>query len=91
MKNGNDLKVLLPLSHFTRALRKPEQLKTEESARARAYVDFHTYIEKLLSPTTLSKCLICSYTCYLKLKAQLINQICCSAYPTECHLPYKNK
>ena len=31
MKNGDSLKVLLPLSHYTRAPRMPEERKTEES------------------------------------------------------------
>ena len=31
MKNGDRLKVLLPLSHYTRAPRMPEERKTEES------------------------------------------------------------
>ena len=31
MKNGDCLKVLLPLSNFTRALDQPEQRRTEES------------------------------------------------------------
>ena len=39
MKNGDHLKVPLPLSHFTRALDKLEECKTEESLNTEEKVE----------------------------------------------------
>ena len=45
MKNGDRLKVLLPLSHFTRAPRMLEERKTEESL-------VHVHVERKVASSS---------------------------------------